>query len=92
MLLSHFHHLSEGEKHRINIARYLAKEEEYIVIDEFTSYLDRDCAKKVAKGISDYIYKHNKKNIVFLFVVNMMLYHLNLVFIHHGFLMLQIRN
>ena len=62
---SYFDYLSEGEKHRINIARYLQNDKN-VIIDEFTSFLDRHCAKKVAKNISDYIYKHDKKNIVFL--------------------------
>eukprot|EP01083_Nonionella_stella_P013806 38835_1 len=46
---SHYHLLSEGEQHRVNIARYLDGDDN-VLIDEFTSYLDRITAKKVAKG------------------------------------------
>lgn len=47
--LKYYYNLSEGEKHRINI-----------VVDQFTSFLDRKTAKKVAKGINDYVYNNFK--------------------------------
>ena len=63
---SFYYFLSEGEKHRMDIARYLDCGSSVILIDEFTSYLDRGTAKCVAEGVSNYIYKNNQKNVVFL--------------------------
>ena len=57
---------------RVNIARSLndvrvlnvCKSSEYVIMDEFTSLLDRSTAEKVAKGVSDYIYRHNLSKVV----------------------------
>ena len=36
------------------------------MIDEFTSYLDRETAQKVAKGVNDYIYRNKSKKVILI--------------------------
>eukprot|EP01083_Nonionella_stella_P013320 37507_1 len=64
LCLSRFDELSDGEQHRINIARQLGRN--HVIIDEFTSYLDRKTAQKVARGVSRYIHRHRNHSVVFL--------------------------
>jgi ABC-type lipoprotein export system ATPase subunit/GNAT superfamily N-acetyltransferase len=61
-----YHLLSNGEKYRAELAYIVGKsfENEYILIDEFTSVVDRDVAKAMAFSLSKYIRKHNKKIIL----------------------------
>jgi len=69
--LGSFCSFSVGEQHRVNMARILddaerASSADTVVIDEFTSSLDRETAHKVAVGISDYVERHNLRRIVLL--------------------------
>eukprot|EP00485_Elphidium_margaritaceum_P015018 CAMPEP_0202728208 /NCGR_PEP_ID=MMETSP1385-20130828/185509_1 /ASSEMBLY_ACC=CAM_ASM_000861 /TAXON_ID=933848 /ORGANISM="Elphidium margaritaceum" /LENGTH=1594 /DNA_ID=CAMNT_0049394455 /DNA_START=27 /DNA_END=4812 /DNA_ORIENTATION=- len=72
LAFSRFEYLSEGEKHRVNIARCLQHAHDtsaldrVTLIDEFTSFLDRETAITISRRISDYIYRHGLRNIVFL--------------------------
>ena len=61
--LSKFSDLSKGEQERAVIARCLG---DGIIVDEFTSFCDRKTAKIVAKGVSEYIYKHGIKNVILI--------------------------
>tara|TARA_R110000744_G_scaffold68827_1_gene139926 strand:+ start:13004 stop:14077 length:1074 start_codon:yes stop_codon:yes gene_type:complete len=54
--------LSNGEQFRARLARQLASD---IVVDEFTSVIDRDVAKSCSNAISRYVKRNNLKNIVF---------------------------
>jgi len=65
--LQSFYDLSEGERERATIARALAKlksveeKEETlckVMIDEFTSYLDRHTAAKVVRGMAEYVVRN----------------------------------
>ena len=65
--------LSVGEQHRVDIAVTLShclndinNENKWYIIDEFTSYLDRQCAQKCAIGINKFIRRNKLKNIAFL--------------------------
>ena len=73
--LSYYYLLSNGEKHRVNIARQLG--ENNIIIDEFTSYIDRINAKKLCINICNYIKKNKNKNIVFITCQDDIIKHLN---------------
>ena len=75
LALSYYNQLSDGEKHRVDIARQLGQNN--AIIDEFTSYLDRETAKKVARGVSNYIYRKNNKNIIFSACHNDIVHDLN---------------
>jgi energy-coupling factor transporter ATP-binding protein EcfA2 len=57
-----YHVLSNGEQFRARLARQL---DSNIVVDEFTSVIDRDVAKSCSNAISRYVKRHNLKNIVF---------------------------
>ncbi|MBU2060294.1 MAG: hypothetical protein KKH44_00390 [Bacteroidetes bacterium] len=60
-----FHVLSNGEKYRVFVARCLAESEnEIVVIDEFTSIVDRQIAKIMSLSISKAIKKLNRKIIL----------------------------
>jgi len=58
-----FNTLSNGEQYRATIAYLIgkAKEGEIVLIDEFTSVVNRDVAKSMSFAIQKYIRKHNKK-------------------------------
>ena len=58
--------LSNGEQYRASLAYKVgkAKEGETILIDEFTSVVDRNVAKAMSNAIQKYIRKHNKKIIL----------------------------
>ena len=61
-----YHCLSVGEQFRAKLARLIAdsKDEEVIVIDEFTSNVDRNVAKAASCAFGKYIKRMNKKAVV----------------------------
>lgn len=58
-----FHCLSNGEQYRASLAYMVgkAKENEVILIDEYTSVVDRDVAKAMSNALQKYIRRTNKK-------------------------------
>ena len=58
--------LSNGEQYRAELAYKVAsaKDNDVILIDEFTSVVDRDVAKAMSNALQKYIRKHNKKIIM----------------------------
>lgn len=58
--------LSNGEQYRASLAYKVgkSKENEIILIDEFTSVVDRDVAKAMSNALQKYIRKYNKKIIL----------------------------
>jgi ABC-type lipoprotein export system ATPase subunit/GNAT superfamily N-acetyltransferase len=58
--------LSNGEQYRASLAYKIgkAKENEVILIDEYTSVVDRDVAKAMSNSLQKYIRKHNKRIIL----------------------------
>lgn len=58
-----FHTLSNGEQYRAELAYKIgkAKENEVVLIDEYTSVVDRDVAKSMSYALQKYVRKHNKK-------------------------------
>lgn len=58
--------LSNGEQYRASLAYCVAKakEGEVILIDEYTSVVDRDVAKAMSNALQKYIRRHNKKIIL----------------------------
>ena len=58
-----FHTLSNGEQYRAQLAYKIAKakENEVVLIDEYTSVVDRDVAKSMSNALQKYIKKHNKR-------------------------------
>ena len=61
-----YHLLSNGEQYRAQLAYKIsiAKENEIILIDEFTSVVDRDVAKAMSFALQKFIRKTNKKIIL----------------------------
>ena len=61
-----FHTLSNGEQYRAELAYKVgkAKENETILIDEYTSVVDRDVAKAMSNALQKYIRRNNKKIIL----------------------------
>ena len=61
-----FHTLSNGEQYRATLAYLVssAKDGEVILIDEYTSVVDRDVAKAMSFALQKYIRRENKKIIV----------------------------
>lgn len=61
-----FHTLSNGEKYRATLAYLVAsaKDGEVILVDEFTSVVDRDVAKSMSFALQKYIRRVNKKIIL----------------------------
>lgn len=53
--------LSNGEKFRAELARRLMGSEPVIVLDEFTSVVDRNVAKIGAHAVQKYVRKHGKR-------------------------------
>lgn len=53
--------LSNGEKMRADLARCILDDKELIVFDEFTSVVNRECAKTTACAISKAIRKSDKR-------------------------------
>jgi ABC-type lipoprotein export system ATPase subunit/GNAT superfamily N-acetyltransferase len=58
-----FHTLSNGEQYRAALAMKVAKAKdgEIILIDEFTSVVDREVAKAMSFALQKYVRKHSKK-------------------------------
>tara|TARA_B100001564_G_scaffold314324_1_gene288368 strand:+ start:2327 stop:3466 length:1140 start_codon:yes stop_codon:yes gene_type:complete len=58
-----YHTLSNGEQYRARLAYLIGKaqDNETILIDEYTSVVDRDVAKSMSYAIGKYIKRHNKK-------------------------------
>lgn len=58
-----FHTLSNGEQYRAELAYKIgkAKENEVVLIDEYTSVVDRDVAKSMSYALQKYIRRYNKK-------------------------------
>jgi len=61
-----FNLLSNGEQFRADVAYKVAKanNDEVILIDEFTSVIDRDVAKSMSFAIQKYLRKTNKRMVV----------------------------
>jgi GNAT superfamily N-acetyltransferase len=61
-----FHTLSNGEQYRATLAYLVAsaKDGEVILVDEFTSVVDRDVAKAMSFALQKYIRRENKRIIV----------------------------
>jgi ABC-type lipoprotein export system ATPase subunit/GNAT superfamily N-acetyltransferase len=61
-----FHTLSNGEQYRATLAYLVAsaRDGEIILIDEYTSVVDRDVAKAMSFALQKYIRKENKKIIL----------------------------
>ena len=61
-----FHLLSNGEQYRATMAYLVgsAREGETILVDEFTSVVNRDVAKAMSNSIQKYIRRTNKKIIL----------------------------
>lgn len=61
--LRSFNTLSNGEQYRANLAYIVgsAKDNEVILIDEYTSVVDRDVAKAMSNALQKYIRRTNKK-------------------------------
>jgi hypothetical protein len=61
-----FHTLSNGEQYRATLGYLVAsaKEGDVILIDEYTSLVDRDVAKAMSFALQKYIRRENKKIIV----------------------------
>ena len=61
-----FNLLSNGEQYRARLAYKVgkAKQDEVILVDEFTSVVDRDVAKAMSNAIQKYIRRENKKIIL----------------------------
>lgn len=59
--LKPYHVLSVGEKSRVDLARCLSSKSPIIVIDEFTSTVNRECARSIAIALHKYIKTHNLK-------------------------------
>lgn len=59
--LKPYHVLSNGEKMRVDVARALLDTEDVVVIDEFTSVVDREVAKLASFAISKHVKKLDKQ-------------------------------
>jgi len=61
-----FHTLSNGEQYRAELAYKVAKAKEgdCVLIDEYTSVVDRDVAKSMSNALQKYIRRENKKIIL----------------------------
>lgn len=61
-----FRTLSNGEQYRAKAAYLIgkAKENEVVLIDEFTSVVDRDVAKAMSFSMQKYLRRHNKRVVV----------------------------
>lgn len=61
-----FHTLSNGEQYRASLAYVVgkAKENEVVLIDEYTSVVDREVAKAMSNALQKYVRRTNKKVIL----------------------------
>ena len=71
--LCSFQSLSVGEQHRVNMARLLEAAASHerapsdtVIVDEFTSSLDRQTAHKVAVGIAEFVERRKLRRVVLL--------------------------
>jgi GNAT superfamily N-acetyltransferase len=64
--LKPFRVLSNGEQFRVNMARTLLKKSELVVVDEFTSVVDRQVAQITSHAIQKYIRAKKEKQFVAL--------------------------
>lgn len=53
--------LSNGEKFRVDLARRLLSNDDPIVVDEFTSVVDRQVAQIGSYAVAKYVRKHNRR-------------------------------
>jgi len=56
-----FHTLSNGEQFRVSMARLLATDEDPVVVDEFTSVVDRQVAKVVSHTVQKTARRQNRR-------------------------------
>lgn len=56
-----FRVLSNGEKFRVTLARLLAERKDLVVLDEFTSVVDRQVARIGAHAVQKYVRRHDRK-------------------------------
>jgi len=56
-----FHVLSNGEKFRVTLARLLAEQKDLVVLDEFTSVVDRQVARIGSHAVQKYVRRQNRK-------------------------------
>lgn len=56
-----FRVLSNGEQFRVNLARRLLELPDPVVVDEFTSVVDRQVAKIVSHAVQKYVRRHKRK-------------------------------
>ena len=56
-----FHVLSNGERFRVELARRLLELQDPIVVDEFTSVVDRQVAQIGAHAVQKYVRKNNRR-------------------------------
>lgn len=58
-----FHTLSNGEQYRAELAYKIAKANsgDVVLIDEYTSVVDRDVAKAMSNALQKYVRRHNKQ-------------------------------
>lgn len=62
--LKRFSHLSNGQKFRCELARVMLEPSDTIIIDEFTSVVDRDAAKISSAAVAKAIRKHRKPRLI----------------------------
>jgi len=53
--------LSTGEKFRVDLARRLIDQDDLLMVDEFTSVVDRQVAQIGSHAVQKFVRKHNKK-------------------------------
>lgn len=54
-------HLSNGEAYRARLAKMMSQDKDVILVDEFTSVVDRNAACAMAHSLAKYARKHDKK-------------------------------
>lgn len=57
--------LSNGEKFRADLAKHLLSEESIILVDEFTSVVDRNVARSTSNAVSKWIRGNKNKKVIF---------------------------
>lgn len=59
-----FHSLSNGEQYRAELAKKVSKGSGIILVDEYTSVVDRNVAKSMSNALQKYIRRENKQIIL----------------------------